>query len=148
MSNCCCCCCCVEIPKEVFVRPTSDDCAEYVHVQPCNPEIVTIATPALDWVEKETETVEFTKLVHEEVPVKMYSADWVTDVQARTANVNTKDTRGHTLQVTGKISGLSESIALPNSVLKQDTPTDYPFSDKEIKTGAEVGADANTQGNA
>lgn len=142
MSNCC---CCVLPPEEkAFVRPTTECQCEEVVVT-CNPEIVTIATPALDYVEEETETVVFDKWKKEQAKVEPVSGDFQAKLFAALhPNVAVADTTGRDLQATG--GWTNRSIAKTHEEIQAEFINKEgkaaKFSDDENTLGQDVGAAA------
>lgn len=143
MSNCC---CCVLPPEEkAFIRPTAECQCEEVVVT-CNPEIVTIATPALDYVEEETETVVFDKWKKEQVKVEPVSGDFQAKLFATLhPNVAVADTTGRDLQATGgwtnrSIAKTHEEIQAEFIAKQAENPAE--FSEDENTLGQDVGAAA------
>lgn len=143
MSNCCCC----ELPPEekAFIRPTAECQCEEVVVT-CNPEIVTIATPALDYVEEETETVVFDKWKKEQAKVEPVSGDFQAKLFAALhPNVAVADTTGRDLQATG--GWTNRSIAKTHEEIQAEfiakqTENPAKFSEDENTLGQDVGAAA------
>lgn len=142
MSNCCC-----ELPPEekAFIRPTAECQCEEVVVT-CNPEIVTIATPALDYVEEETETVVFDKWKKEQAKVEPVSGDFQAKLFAALhPNVAVADTTGRDLQATGgwtnrSIAKTHEEIQAEFIAKQAENPA--KFSEDENTLGQDVGAAA------
>lgn len=142
MSNCC----CVLPPEEkAFIRPTAECQCEEVVVT-CNPEIVTIATPALDYVEEETETVVFDKWKKEQAKVEPVSGDFQAKLFAALhPNVAVADTTGRDLQATGgwtnrSIAKTHEEIQAEFIAKQAENPA--KFSENENTLGQDVGAAA------
>lgn len=142
MSNCC----CVLPPEEkAFIRPTAECQCEEVVVT-CNPEIVTIATPALDYVEEETETVVFDKWKKEQAKVEPVSGDFQAKLFAALhPNVAVADTTGRDLQATG--GWTNRSIAktheeIQTEFIAKQTENPAKFSEDENTLGQDVGAAA------
>lgn len=143
MSNCCCC----ELPPEekAFIRPIAECQCEEVVVT-CNPEIVTIATPALDYVEEETETVVFDKWKKEQAKIEPVSGDFQAKLFAALhPNVAVADTTGRDLQATGgwtnrSIAKTHEEIQAEFIAKQAENPA--KFSEDENTLGQDVGAAA------
>ena len=137
--------CCVLPPEEkAFVRPTADCVCEETVVM-CNPEIVTIATPALDYVEEETEAVVFDKWKKEQAKVDMVSGDFQSKLFAALhPNIAVADTTGRDLQATG--GWTNKSIAKTHEEIQKDfmgkKQEAAKFSPDENTLGQDVGATA------
>jgi len=112
----------------------------------CNPEIVTIATPALDYVEEETETVVFDKWKKEQAKVEPVSGDFQAKLFAALhPNVAVADTTGRDLQATG--GWTNRSIAKTHEEIQAEfiakqTENPAKFSEDENTLGQDVGAAA------